>query len=297
MADSLSLAFVRIPYGSASALISLNARTGATRWQYAIDGSSTYAGTYAGTFSVADEHTIYLVADQPQTIVAVRASDGQELWRTPLTNSLEPQTRLRFLAPPIVSDGMLFLSASASTTNSDNAPGVLVFALRADTGALAWSLPLGGPVTVGQGLVFVGVPFGNISAFHERDGALVWRKRVVPDGEYVQGMPTYGDGMVLSVLIHSIVALNARDGSPAWLRPLANQWPEDPVSVGANSVYYRTFEMVATVGETDYLNSLNAQTGNLQWRYKVVNASGSTGCRSWRCWSTMPVISTSMQCM
>ncbi len=131
-------------------------------------------------------------------------------------------------------------------------------------------------MAVGQGLVFVGVPFGSISAFHESDGTLVWRKRVVPDGEYVQGMPTYGDGMVFSILIHSIVALNARDGSSAWLQPLANQWPEDPVSIGANSVYYRTFEMVATVGETDYLNSLNAQTGNLQWRYKVVNASGST---------------------
>src|SRR5690349_19200086 len=115
--SSLSVTFLRYPGDSntnATLMTTLNARTGSVHWQHAIDGRSGP--------SIADEHTIYLISDQLQTIVAVRASDGQERWRAPLTNPLEPQRPLRFSTLPIISDGTLFVGGS---TNDPHAPGAV----------------------------------------------------------------------------------------------------------------------------------------------------------------------------
>jgi putative pyrroloquinoline-quinone binding quinoprotein len=169
--DSLSISFLQYPDNSATAVTTLNAHTGAVPAQHAIDGLSR--------LFVRDERTIYLVSNPLQIIIAVRASDAQERWRTPLTNSLDPQHLLNFLDPPIVADGMLFISAG--TTNPDAAPGALVFALHADTGALAWRLTIKGPtletrlLAAEQGMLFVeNIPNGDIVALRESDGVQVW---------------------------------------------------------------------------------------------------------------------------
>jgi outer membrane protein assembly factor BamB len=229
-------------------------------------------------FSAADEHTIYFEADQLQTIVAVGASDGQERWRTPLSNSLVPQSPIRFIAPPVVSDGMVFISASASASAaySENPPGVLVFALHADTGALAWSLPIKGInaneqaqlLTARQGVLFVELPTGNLVALRGSDGTQLWS---APDSTSGGNPSVVTDGVVSFLQYQHIVALDAPTGKLLWSYPVDDQVTtafRNPLGIGASSVYVSSNRFINNTA-VQYLISLNAQTGNVQWTYQT----------------------------
>lgn len=218
-------------------------------------------------------------------MTAVRVSEGNELWRTSLTRQPLPTSSSIPSPSPFVSDGLVFVSPVAQT----GTVGTIV-ALHASTGALAWSRsPEGfeidsrvGLMAVGQGMVFVEAPDDTIMAYRANDGALIWKQTVAShmsayDSPFVL---LFGDGEVFLADQHSIVALDASDGSLAWSRQTASQWIRSQMTVGASSVYYQTFETGPTGGESDYLNSISAQTGYLQWQYPVTNASSSTPVES-----------------
>jgi outer membrane protein assembly factor BamB len=271
--DSMSLIVVQNPYvPSKPTLDALNARTGAVRWRQLIEKGK-------GVTAVTNEQVIYLASGFD--VIAVRVSDGNELWHTPLTAQPLPISSTIENPSVFMSDGLVFISPAVQ-------PGIVgtIVALRASTGELAWSLsPEGfetgsrvGLMAVGQGMVFVEAPDDSVFAYRANDGVLVWRQNVASHMSAFDSPISllFGDGEVFLADQHSIVALHASDGSLAWSRQTASQWIRSQMAVGASSVYYQTFETDPTGGASDYLNSLSVQTGNLQWRYRVINASRST---------------------
>lgn len=268
---------VDTPSYSSQTLEALSAQTGRHRWSVSLDeGYPT---------SAADAQTIYLVKGTNAVAIqalAIQALDGHELWRTPLQDPAHLQQPMTVVAPPLISDDMVFINAYIGTRN---APGA-VFALHANDGSLAWSLPLDGfdgnlqtrPLAVGQGLVFVGTSGGSLSAFHTSDGSLVWRQHVLPNDSQ-QVLPVFAAGLVYFIdeMNRSVVALHAQDGSHAWTRTLPANLLDSHfgrLSVGANSVYFESTE-VKNDRYSEFLYSLNAQTGQAQWRYPLINGSGS----------------------
>jgi outer membrane protein assembly factor BamB len=183
VSDSLSLSFMQNLHGP-NILTTLNARTGAMRWQHVVRASTR--------LSTADEHTLYLMEEETQSIFAVRASDGKELWRTLLHHPSESTASYLQFSSPVVVDGMLYFNAVAGYYSSISQDVMVVFALHAATGTLAWTSVVNtadqieqtGTIAVGQGMLFVGSRMGEVFALRASDGAHVWSQRSQPD-EYL----------------------------------------------------------------------------------------------------------------
>ena len=141
-------------------------------------------------------------------------------------------------AMPVVDSGLLFLTAPP-----------YVYAVNISTGKIAWrytASPGGAParegVTVGEGLVYVGLYDGNLIALREETGELVW-KTYLGDAVHepsagASGAPLYADGLV---------------------------------SIGLNADYGYRGRIVA----------VDAKTGREVWRFLVVPAPGEPGSETW----------------
>ena len=289
--DSSSLSFLETTSDSTGLvrrLMTLDARTGAARWQRVI---SRQTGILPGV----DERAFYVVGGPPATISAVRRSDGQELWRTPLRSPTQPEQPLISFASPIVSDGVVYVMAE------DDHSGILIIALHAESGALAWTFPIKlddvhqlGPQTqmiaAGQGMLFVESPSKEVIALRSDDGTRAWSAPANPD-EALGGPPVFADGKLYIiyglassvdagsgsfVTYQRLVALDARDGKRIWSHLAQGYTSSGPISVGARSLYYQS-TVTGDHGLRQYLNQISAQTGELQWQYEVINPSANIG--------------------
>ena len=144
-------------------------------------------------------------------------------------------------ATPIVKDGVMFISA-----------GSRLYALNAKTGAVVWtwrpaeqaparlesagigdvlnagfSIPSPPGVSLGEGLVFVGLMHGHVAALRQKTGEVVWSQQIDYDppktGQAVSGSPTYAHGVVYAGLANGdwafrgkVVALDAKTGRQLW---------------------------------------------------------------------------------
>ena len=160
-------------------------------------------------------------------------------WVTPLPGGAASR------APPVVRDGVLYLTGGAN-----------VFAVDARTGELRWrwqpppDRPLRVPswqgVGLGAGLVFVGLGSAEVAALRQESGELAWVTPVgsVPrgEGERVTTAPMYARGQVFVGVSNGdsggqgrIVALDAATGAVEWTffivpRPGEfghDTWPQD----------------------------------------------------------------------
>jgi outer membrane protein assembly factor BamB len=195
--------------------------------------------------------------------MAVRASDGSTLWRTPLKRPADPANQFYVGAAPILANGLVFVSF-------ENDLGSEVEALRASDGALAWSLsPKDGSLTgvlnlaSGQGLVFVGSHNGTLIAVRSSDGMPVWSLHPPPHEAYFIS-PFFDDGVVYGVGFKQILALRASDGTQLWSYSLLSPESHPQLGIGASSLYVEQVEHNAK-----YLYSLSAQTGQMRWKYQI----------------------------
>ncbi len=146
-------------------------------------------------------------------------------------------------ATPVVKDGVLFLTAGAN-----------VFAINAKNGETIWRwqppnaemVPTWQGVSLGAGLVFLGLGSAEVAALRQDTGELVWVEPVgsVPSqyGEKVTTAPMYNRGKLFLGLANGdsggqgqIIALNATTGVKLWSffvvpRPGEfghDTWPQD----------------------------------------------------------------------
>lgn len=139
------------------------------------------------------------------------AASPQPAWSISVAGST---SRARLAAPPVISDGKLFvIDADAH-----------VIAMNAETGARLWRTDMpsegngrslfGGGVSVDGARVFVTTGVGDVAALDAATGTMLWKKR--PGGP-LRGSPTLANGQVYVMSQdNQIFALGQNDGEVEW---------------------------------------------------------------------------------
>jgi outer membrane protein assembly factor BamB len=208
----------------------------------------------------------------PGFVLAVRISDGKELWRHAVN---DPES-----SPAIGADGTVYIGSGFE--------GKAVVALRSETDEelkrqglerVVWrtpaAYPVTGAVTLVDDLVIVGAgnsdfvfeapnPAGLVMALEAKTGQVKW-KREFPDA--VLGAVAARDGVLICpVRSGEVVALNAADGSVIWRTAVSGKAP-----VLAGPAF--TGRYVYAVSRDGYLVVLDAKDGKQVERHLINHES------------------------
>jgi outer membrane protein assembly factor BamB len=208
-------------------LLNLRAIDGSTRWSApASISQSTESSAFIGE-PVLRDGVLYAIrggaapSDPAATLLALRATDGGEIWHTALDSTpLSIQ----------VADGQVYVLLKYQ----ENASLVRVFSTRDGAPAQYFTLPIMAGFTVSDGLIIACDTYlfsgsstsANFSAWHASDGALAWSETLpvgaqtgpsaVPcalgiGGDVIYSAPYQGD---------AVSAVRLSDGRPLWTASL-----------------------------------------------------------------------------
>ncbi|HEX5991538.1 MAG TPA: PQQ-binding-like beta-propeller repeat protein [Thermomicrobiales bacterium] len=206
------------------------------KWKTFVGGES-YASPVVGS------GTVY-VATKAGSLVALRLSDGRELWRAHIGDYVARAT-------PALSDNTLFVAA-----------GYTLLAIDAETGKERWSVPLRfagscSPVVEGD-RVFVATQEGHLSAFSTQTGEEIWHYR---NENLLFGSPAVAEGVVvIADEAGAATAIDAESGRELWQRPLGGEAFTTPAIA-------RGVAFVATNAPS--LTALELNTGTQLWRREI----------------------------
>lgn len=229
----------------------LDAATGEIRWTFAIP-------TYGAVGSVVTGDTLVLTVDaqsegdtRPPVVYGLDLAEGAVRWQTTLTEGTDLQWH-----SPALGDGVVVVSSTLSHPQS--APGNMIHAVDLGTGAIRWTVDLGGeqgfhhaPTLIDSGTVLVRGPDG-IVALDLSDGSERWRSpnlwplAVMPSGELLaaDGSPyggEAGDVVLLDPVTGSPSLLIAADPSIGF--PLGDVFVQDGSMILATRSGLRGFDL------------------------------------------------------
>ena len=147
--------------------------------------------------------------------------------------------------------------------------GDKLYALRAATGAILWTVDTGDDTwspAVAKGVVYVTtVDEGMLFAARATDGTILWRKRLGDPGG-TSAAPTVVDGVVyVGSAGQELLALDALTGKVLWTVPMGEEAGISPTVVDG----------VAYAPSAGHLRALDASTGGLLWTTEVDGGSSS----------------------
>lgn len=252
---SLSLIYVRDD-SDGETVEAASGATGAVRWRY-MPSSGLLGPAQAPTL---DNGVLYLgIGD---TIRAMRASDGKQLWVAPVEGRADQEM-------PEVDHGVVYATAAGG-----------IFAIRAiDGGQLwrrSWTATNISSAHVANGVVYVALSsVGNannpqqatIFALHASDGAIIRKYNVL---DQVLDTLTVADGVIyLRGLQSGLVALDTAEGRLLWQR---RDLGVGPPPVVANGVVYISALLINSSPDAAVL-ALDARDGSERWRTPLDYAS------------------------
>jgi outer membrane protein assembly factor BamB len=176
---------------SRGSIRALDAASGADRWTAPIDSDITAP-------LVWDSGWLFVVA-KPGTVIALRASDGREIWRRSLGSESEHP-------PAPGGKGGLYLSLMDGR----------VIGLRTTDGSIIWEQKVPGTLSepaVAPDRVYVGSTDNFFYAFEAESGKLAWKWR---GGGDVIGATYDGDLVYFASLDNIIRAVNPGNGNQRW---------------------------------------------------------------------------------
>ncbi len=232
------------------------------------------------------------------SLVALRASDGVQLWQRPLAVGGHPYLPL-WLA---FSSGTIYTYGREQNPDQPYTPGTgfgdaTVFAVQASDGSARWSRRLDGgepdqeastPV-IADGVVYVrsnglgtqalarGVPgFGlGLHALRASDGAPLWTYPAAVTQSAVAGGVVYV-GDLSGSSASNVVALRGTDGTLLWKQQVAgsprDDWRMSPPAV-ANGMLYVASGLASITGGDVAVKSLRVSDGRLRWQCRLPGAS------------------------
>lgn len=181
---------------------------------------------------------------QSGLIVAYRAADGVEIWRTDLRAE-----------QPLAADGGRVFVAS----------GEAIHALAGETSAVLWRAPSGAltaPMLAQDGWI-VAASAGGLAAFRSQDGTKVWSRET---GTQRGRSSIEGDNLYVPLDDGRLLALDLRTGRTQWERRLAGA----PHEGGAALSEVLAFSDRVFLGAADArLYCLSARDGSIVWRFRV----------------------------
>ena len=189
------------------------------------------------------------------TIVALKARDGQLLWRSEMGGELS--------ASPMADDAMIYVASE--TTNPDGQPRGSSGALRAlgrEGGVTQWMTPLvkplRGALTVAGRKLFAGGSDGRAYAFDKFTGGVLWS---IPFTAPFNTQPVLDAGRVyLGSEDGTLITLDEGTGRVIW-RYRTKGAVHGRVAVADNTVFF---------GSGDgYVYAVSADKGRLKWRKRT----------------------------
>lgn len=229
-------------------------------WGRDDDGGSFVSGGVA-----ADDLTVF-VGTEDGVLIALRASDGGELWRATLSSEI--------LSPPAMDADKVFVATL---------DGRLTALSRSD-GSRLWSYDTQVPVLTLRGtghpvvsdpLVFIGFANGRVAALRAADGSTVWEHVVaLPTGRSeldrmadVDAAPLIQpSGAYVASYQGALKSLRLQDGNVQWEHPISTY---DALAEGYGQIYVTTADgSLVAVGEGN---------GNVVWQQDGLARRGVTG--------------------
>lgn len=255
---------------------SYDAATGETEWRQENLGDPVGPATTANdtvfVATLSDNLGEFIGAENRTGLYALNASTGETEWRVNAT-----------FGPPVVADGRLFASERPSDLDHGDGYGN-VTAVDPSTGERVWTSNVRGKVLAyADGRLVVGDERSDtLYALDAEDGSLRWRTgveesayledRVAATGETVY-VTNGTDPYPIENVPKAVTAFAADDGSRRWTTEVEGP-SGDPEYLGApavanGSVYVVTDGNLATYPETGTVHALDADTGDLEWRFRT----------------------------
>lgn len=255
-------------------LLCLETATGKVHWTLEvplhIESSPCIDGdiVYVGAGAIEDPAT-HKPISHPGFVLAVRISDGKELWRMDVN---DPESS------PVFHDGNLYIGSGFN--------GNAVVSISTPEGGegqpeLAWSTkssyPITGAVTLSDGVIFAGggngdfvfrdpKPAGVVKALQAADGSEVWTADL-PDA--VLGAVAASSRLICPVASGEVIALDLKTGEPVWRSRVSERAPV----LAATAVTDRD---VFAVSQNGYLGRFQLEDGKLIERI-YLNAEDQPG--------------------
>lgn len=234
-------------------VVALEAATGKQVWRVdrPSDGWGECEHSYASPVMYADDRQKFLLTHGADYIVAHRLRDGEELWRCgELNKKTKYDQSLRFVASPATVPGLIIVPT---------AKGAPVVALKpngsgnvtANKDVRIWEFnrtpDVPSPV-ISDGIVYLCMENGNLSALHADTGQEIYMQRTNPQRH--RASPIIADGKIY---------LTARDGKVTVVKAgeafeilAQNDLGEDMSSspaISNGTIYLRTFQHLWAIRE------------------------------------------------
>lgn len=267
-------------YDSDCRLICLDAASGKLHWTIPIELHIESSPAVEGDLAVVGAGAIEQTGSHEPVghggfVIAVRISDGKELWRYDLA---DPESS------PALVEGVVYIGSGF------NGQAVVALRTQSDTELKAVGLerviwryptdcPMTGPVTVVGNLVIAGGGTGTIDArdpdatgavvaLDRATGREVWRMEL-PDAALGR-IVSDGRRIFLPCANGEVIALRATDGKELWRRRISGTGSVIAAPALANGTVY-------AVSSNGWLARLDVDTGELLGRKIYLNSAGKPG--------------------
>ena len=165
-----------------SYVVAFDVRTGQEKWRVGRDEMPSWA-----TPTVVDGPRPTIVTNSPRFIRGHEAATGRELWRVEEGGQVKVPT-------PVVFEDLVIVTGGWPNG------GRPIIAIRAATGAVAWKLERGSSYTptpvVYQGVLYVCIDNGVLSAYDPRTGKRHYQRRIAPDSGGFSASPVAAAGRI-----------------------------------------------------------------------------------------------------
>lgn len=215
------------------------------RWRYASNVTLNLTPAF-------DNERIYLPL-AGGIIVALKAKDGQLVWRSELGGELS--------ASPVADESMIYVASEALGPMKGHVGGALR-ALGREGGVTQWMTPLvrplRGSLAVSGWKLFAGGVDGRAYAFDKRTGGVLWS---IPFGAALNGHPVSAGGRVyFGSEDGTLLTLEESTGKLLW-RYRTQGAIRGPVAVSNQTIFF---------GSGDgYVYAVRADSGRLIWRKRT----------------------------
>jgi outer membrane protein assembly factor BamB len=201
-----------------------------------------------------DKERIYLPL-AGGTLVALKARDGELLWRSEIGGELS--------ASPVADESAIYVASETIAPNGDTrgSSGALR-ALGREGGVTQWLTPLvkplRGALTVSDRKLFAGGSDGRAYAFEKQTGGVLWS---IPFSSPFNGQPVLNAGRVyFGSEDGTLLALEEATGRVLW-RYRTKGAVRGPVAVADDTVFF---------GSGDgYVYAISTDKGRLKWRKRT----------------------------
>jgi len=210
-------------------------------------GSCTMGPRAEGAPGVSVDESAAYVAYQ-QFVYKVDAASGSELWRYPATGS----TQVAFYAPPLISDGKVFIGDLANAFHQ----------ISAENGSESWNFAQAKgwyeAKAATDGTAIIAPNLDRSVYCLNADGTLRW---AYPSKFGFLAEPViHGDSVYISSLDHNLVALSISSGDVLWKTELTGALVSAPVYDQNSGTLF-----VGSIGKD--VTAVNSETGDILWTF------------------------------